>query len=148
MGELEEELSTLAFEAFGISLTLDRVNTEVRLRVGQVVGIPVPPISHPTLAYADAVASLAALENQGDGIKSFLGLALTVLSTNVDLICVDEPEAFLHPAQARTLGRWLSRQATLRNIQILVATHDRDFVLGLLETIPRISGHNRQGESL
>jgi hypothetical protein len=132
-GKLEQELSRLANEAFGTTLTLDRSNADVRLRIGRVENVPVPPIDNPTIAYSDAVAALPSLEQQGDGIKTFLGLALIVITGAVDVIVVDEPEAFLHPAQAKSLGRWLARQASLREIQIVVATHDRDFVLGLLE---------------
>ena len=132
-GDLEQELSHLAEESFGTTLTLDRTNADVRLRIGGVDGVEVPPIDHPTVEYADAVAQLPSLEQQGDGIKSFLGLALIVITGEVDVVVVDEPEAFLHPAQAKSLGRWLAGQAALRGIQVLVATHDRDFVLGLLE---------------
>ncbi|GAP53554.1 conserved hypothetical protein [Arthrobacter sp. Hiyo6] len=66
-------------------------------------------------------------------MKSFLGLATAVLVGNFQILLVDEPEAFLHPGQAKTLGRWLSLQASSRQMQIIIATHDRDLVLGLLE---------------
>jgi AAA domain, putative AbiEii toxin, Type IV TA system len=132
-GSLEQELCRLAEQSFGASLTLDRINADVRLRVGRVDSVEVPRIDNPTVEYADAVSQLPSFEQQGDGIKSFIGLALMVITSRFDLIVIDEPEAFLHPPQAKALGRWLAHQAHLRGVQILVATHDRDFVLGLLE---------------
>ena len=63
-------------------------------------------------------------------------------------LLVDEPEAFLHPAQARRLGRFVRDAAAERDRQVIVATHDRDFLLGLLEgkggdlNVVRVSRHD------
>lgn len=132
-GELEEELSTLSMEAFGMPLVLDRVSGDVRLRVGDP-GVPVPLLNRPTREYTDAVTALPTLEHQGDGIKAFMGLALNILAGAAQVLLVDEPEAFLHPGQARALGRWLAKEAHARDKQVLLATHDRDLVLGLLDS--------------
>jgi len=131
-GDLEAELDSLARRTFGQGLMLDRANSEFRLRVGEV-GVPVPPLNHPTREYADAVLQLPLLDEQGDGMRSFIGLALLVMARPPGVLLVDEPEAFLHPGQARALGRWLGGAARERDIQIVVATHDRDLLLGLLE---------------
>ncbi|WP_205474223.1 ATP-dependent endonuclease [Nocardioides sp. SYSU D00038] len=131
-GHLERELSSLAEQTFGLALTLDRVNGNVRLRVGTPEA-DVPPINLPTPEYSDAVAALPLLERQGDGVRSFVGLAVQVLTEAYGIMLVDEPEAFLHPGQARALGRWLARESAARDIQVVVATHDRDFVLGLVD---------------
>ena len=131
-GDLESQISELAHDAFGQSLTLDRINGDVRLRVGKP-DVEVPPIDHPTVEYADAVSGLPTLEAQGDGIRSFLGLALAVVAGFTQMLLVDEPEAFLHPSQARAIGRWLGEEAVKRDIQVILATHDRDLLLGLLD---------------
>jgi hypothetical protein len=131
-GALEEELATLAMESFGEPVLLDRANTDFRLRVGST-SVPVPPLNRPTEEYARALSRLPLLDDQGDGMRSFIGLALLVMSTAPDVVLVDEPEAFLHPGQARALGRWLGGAAVRRGIQVILSTHDRDFVLGLLE---------------
>jgi len=132
-GSLEQELSDLAQESFNLPLTLDRINGDVRLRVGSV-DIPVPPLNRPSLEYANAVRNLPTLDEQGDGIKSFFGLALNVIAGSAQILLIDEPEAFLHPAQARTLGRWLRREAARRNLQVVLATHDKDLLLGLIDS--------------
>lgn len=131
-GSLEEELSALTMETFGQGLVLDRINPEIRLRVGSV-NVEIPPLNRPSVAYANAVAALPTLDSQGDGFRSFVGLALLVMAEQPDVLLVDEPEAFLHPGQARALGRWLAGRAASHDHQIILATHDRDIVLGLIE---------------
>lgn len=131
-GDLEAELDTLARSTFGDGLLLDRANAEFRLRVGDV-SVPVPPLNHPTREYADAVLRLPTLDEQGDGMRSFVGLALLVMARPPGVLLIDEPEAFLHPGQARALGRWLGGAARERELQVIIATHDRDLLLGLLE---------------
>jgi energy-coupling factor transporter ATP-binding protein EcfA2 len=132
-GEMEQELSDLARSTFGVPLTLDRVNGDIRFRVNEV-DMPIPALNRPTRAYADAVQRLDSLEDQGDGMKSFLGLAVTVLTASAQVLLIDEPEAFLHPPQARALGRWLGKKAKALNLQIIISTHDRDLLLGLMES--------------
>lgn len=131
-GDLETALSDAAFETFRERLVLDRVDVEIRLRVGEVTAA-VPPINRPTKEYGDAIASLPLLDSQGDGLKSFVGLALQLLAERPNVLLVDEPEAFLHPGQARAVGRWLADQAVANDVQLILATHDRDIVLGLLQ---------------
>jgi len=148
-GGLEARLSALSDEAFSLPLTLDRLSADVRLRVGRV-DLPIPPLNWPTREYAAAVSRLPSLDVQGDGMKSFLGVALLVLTTGLPILLVDEPEAFLHPGQARTLGRLLAREAKQQGLQILLGTHDRDLLLGLVDapdsnvTVIRVS---REGDS-
>jgi len=131
-GDLEAELNGLAHGTFGQGLLLDRANSEFRLRVGEVA-VPVPPLNHPTREYADAVLQLPTLDEQGDGMRSFIGIALLVMARPPGVLLIDEPEAFLHPGQARALGRWLGGAARDRDLQIIVSSHDRDLLLGLLE---------------
>lgn len=130
-GELEERLSKLAEETFGFPLTLDRINGNVRLLVG-TPSVAAPPINRPTREYADAVASLIPLDSQGDGVKSFIGLALHALVGDQSIILIDEPEAFLHQSQAKALGRWIANESKARDRQVVMATHSRDIILGLL----------------
>lgn len=120
-GDLEMALSQLCQEAFEVPLTLDRISGDVRLRVGKVHG-DVPPMDHPTAEYARAVQALAPLEHQGDGIKSFLGAVLAVVAGRWQILLIDEPEAFLHPGQARSLGRWLATEAVRRDVQVVLVS--------------------------
>ena len=65
------------------------------------------------------------------------------------LVFVDEPEAFLHPPQAFQLGRVLGQLAQETRTQIVLATHDRSLLAGLLNSgtdlsVVRLS---RQGDT-
>jgi len=147
-GDLAAELSAICDKAFGFPLTLDRVNGNVMLRVGHP-GMTSPPLEHPTREYSDRVANLPPLHEQGDGVKNYLGMVLHMMTSIESVTIFDEPEAFLHPAQARALGRHLGREANKNNRQLIAATHDRDFILGLLDsktplTVLRI---NRDGDT-
>jgi ABC-type cobalamin/Fe3+-siderophores transport system ATPase subunit len=149
-GELEEALSKISYEAFEHHLTVDRANMDVRLRVGTVTGVEIPPLNRPTLEYANAVAALPSVMDQGDGVKSFLGIVMTVLAGQSQILLIDEPEAYLHPGQARALGRWLSLHAAERDLQVIVATHSREFILGLVGGEPshiRMVRIVREGEA-
>ncbi len=72
------------------------------------------------------------LSVQGDGYKSFAGVVLAMLTFPNRLLLLDEPEAFLHPAQARVLGRWLAAHAKTRTAQMIVASHSADFLWGIV----------------
>ena len=45
----------------------------------------------------------------------------------------DEPEAFLDPPQARTLGRAVAKLTGQLNRQVILATHDKNLIQGLVE---------------
>ena len=61
------------------------------------------------------------LDQQGDGMKSFMGLLLNIVASAYPVVLVDEPEAFLHPPQARLIGRMLGDEKD-PGAQVLVAT--------------------------
>lgn len=72
------------------------------------------------------------LDDQGDGYKSFVGVVLSLLLSKDRVILLDEPEAFLHPAQARQLGFWIAKQAQNIPGQIIISTHNSNFLSGIL----------------
>ncbi len=131
-GDLANEVQGLLRRLFGVEVFLDHANHPAAMRVG-VPDVEVPPINAPTTEYARAVEELPRLDNQGDGLRSIAGLALLLYGLAPDVLMLDEPEAFLHPGQARAVGRWLSQVADSLGNQIIVATHDRDLLSGILE---------------
>jgi hypothetical protein len=130
-GAIGKAVEELTVGAFGVPVILDRVSVPARFRVGDP-GVAVPPIDNPSDEYREAIAALPTLDDQGDGLKSFAGLSALVLAMKPEVVLLDEPEAFLHPGQARAVGRWLARAAAELDIQIVLATHDRDLLLGLM----------------
>lgn len=126
------ELSRIAEDAFQQRLVMDPLSAQLILRVG-TPAVEAPPIDAITPAYRDALGSLRPLHEQGDGMRSMIGLLLPVIASTYPVVVVDEPEAFLHPPQARILGRELALLAESRGIQIILATHDKNILTGLLD---------------
>ncbi|MFJ8563223.1 ATP-dependent nuclease [Streptomyces sp. NPDC093514] len=71
------------------------------------------------------------MSEQGDGFRSFVQVLLQVMVRPAPIVIIDEPEAFLHPPQARLLGSLLA--GIKGQTQLFVATHSADFLAGVLE---------------
>jgi len=72
------------------------------------------------------------LKEQGDGYQSFTGIIMAAIIFPDRPLLLDEPEAFLHPKQARVLGRMLGQLSIERPAQIIVSTHSSDFMWGVV----------------
>ena len=72
------------------------------------------------------------LKEQGDGYQSFAGILMAAIIFPDRVLLLDEPEAFLHPKQARVLGRLLGRLSIDRPAQIIVSTHSSAFMWGVV----------------
>ncbi|MBF4619547.1 AAA family ATPase [Clavibacter sp. VKM Ac-2542] len=125
------ELNDACKEIFGLGITLDRLSGRLVLRAGEVVG-DAPPIDAITKDYTEALGRLKPISSQGDGFASTLGLLIPLIASTYPIVLVDEPEAFLHPPQAYKLGQVLARITAQRSSQLLMATHDRHMVSGVL----------------
>ncbi|MFJ1606777.1 AAA family ATPase [Streptomyces sp. NPDC088253] len=130
--ELLKTVQSLSERIFRQKLTLERIGRKTQLRVGET-SVPPPTVDSITPEYVKSLASLDPLDAQGDGMKSLLGLLLPLVTASCRIMLIDEPEAFLHPPQAKIAGTVLGELAAERGIQILIATHDRNFLVGLLE---------------
>lgn len=128
---LRERLDAISQRIFRQSLTLDHFSGKMQLRVGTPLAAPPGP-TEGQRAYRAALAELPPLQLQGDGMKSLLGLLLPLIAATFPVVIVDEPEAFLHPPQAQALGQALGELARDAGVQVLLATHDRNLLTGLL----------------
>ncbi len=59
----------------------------------------------------------------------------TLATPTMSIILLDEPEAFLHPPQARLLGELIARERSVGQ-QLFIATHSQDVLQGLLNVAP------------
>lgn len=76
------------------------------------------------------------LSEQGDGMRSFASVILHMLAPDTpSILLLDEPEAFLHPPQARLLGEFIAKERPAR-AQLFIATHSPDVLQGLLNAAP------------
>jgi hypothetical protein len=57
----------------------------------------------PTPEYLQEIMALPQVQEQGDDVKSFVGMLLAITATEYPLLLIDEPETFLHPPQAYLL---------------------------------------------
>ncbi|MEU5179797.1 AAA family ATPase [Streptomyces longwoodensis] len=122
--------SALFEKAFGYPIAINRYVPQFRLQIGSPGMEDTPPPASPELR--EAYASLPFIAEQGDGMRAFANILLHTLVRPAPVIVIDEPEAFLHPPQARLLGRFLALH-TPSPCQVIVATHSADFLSGVLE---------------
>lgn len=71
------------------------------------------------------------LDSQGDGIRSAVAILASLIVNNHSLFLIDEPETFLHPPQARLIGKNIV--ALSKKKQCFISTHSIDFIKGVLE---------------
>ena len=69
-------------------------------------------------------------------MRSFASVILHLLTpTSLSLLLLDEPEAFLHPPQARLLGKLIAAEKQSKAL-LFLATHSPDVLQGLIEVAP------------
>ncbi|TWH77767.1 ATP-dependent nuclease [Sedimentibacter saalensis] len=128
---IEDTISKLFYEAFGEALIVNRrAGTNVALQVGKRPSWEGQRDGEGS--YYDAVRALPLLDKQGDGMRSFASILLDTFTSDHSVTLIDEPEAFLHPPQARILGKMLAKNNPCER-QLFIATHSADFINGLLD---------------
>ena len=132
---LEIKISGYFRQAFDDDLILDRnPGRTISLLVGSR---PIPDSQSGedrlSKTYREKVdAATTPLLQQGDGMRSFASVILQLLAPiTASVLLLDEPEAFLHPPQARFLGEILATEKTPR-AQLFIATHSPDVLQGLV----------------
>lgn len=125
---VEKMASCIVKEAFQKDLKLDFSSLrKILLRVGDdLSSAPLDP--REAIAYYENIEKL---DDQGDGIRSFVATVLTILVGNRPVLLIDEPEAFLHPPQAFRLGEVVAQNSP-SDRQVFVATHSSEFLRGVL----------------
>lgn len=129
---LEKKFSNYFKQAFGFDLIVHRnAGNEVPLYVGSK---PIPKAGEDRISecYLRELEKLDLLHEQGDGMRSFVGVLLNTFISNHSILFIDEPEAFLHPPQARLIGKMLANDLPSER-QLFLATHSEDFLKGLLD---------------
>ena len=124
----EDKLRDIIKDAFNLDIKLDFTSLiNLVFRIGSDMdSIPSDPReARPILE------TMEKLDEQGDGLKSFLATILSILVGNRPILLLDEPEAFLHPPQSYKLGELIAQQSS-SDRQIIIATHSSDLVRGIL----------------
>ena len=147
--QLEHKMSQYFRRAFGEDLVvLHGGGRTVHLMVGDrpLLG---PRQQRTSRAYVERLqASTVPLHEQGDGMRSFASVILHLLAPiTSSILLLDEPEAFLHPPQARLLGEVIASKKSSR-AQLFLATHSPDVLHGLINVAPdhlRVLRMQREG---
>jgi hypothetical protein len=128
---IEKAVSAVFSRAFGEDLIVNRTaGSEVVLHVGAR-----PPSDHDynvSEPFRAKLRLLPMLHQQGDGMRAFVGCLMWAAVVDYPIVMIDEPEAFLHPPQARLMGRTLIKMKRA-NRQLLLATHSGDLLRGVLD---------------
>ena len=144
----EKELSSLFHQAFGTEFIVNRgAGSQIPIHVGMTPKIEEGE-DRVSVSYLSKLRKLPQIQNQGDGMRSFTGILLNTFISNHCITLIDEPEAFLHPPQARLLGKLLAKN-TPNNRQLFISTHSEDFLKGLLDADNehiKIIRINREGD--
>jgi AAA domain, putative AbiEii toxin, Type IV TA system len=127
----EKRISDIFEKTFGSGLILNTFAGE-KLVLHIVNPDDIRNESNSTRDEAKWLASLPRLHRQGDGMRSFAGTAMGLLVHPTSAIFLDEPEAFLHPPQARKLAQLVATEVP-GECQVIVATHNDAFVRALLD---------------
>jgi predicted ATPase len=120
-------------EAFGEEVIVNHgAGKKIPLHVGER---PIVTVQNDRVSteYQRKLRELPFLHDQGDGMKSFAGVFLTLFAEDFPVNLIDEPEAFLHPPQAGLLGKMISQKLG-DDKQLFIATHSEHFLKGLLES--------------
>ncbi len=132
--QLEKKFNDYFRQAFEMDIVLNRgAGNVVPIHVGKK-----PEVEKEngedriSVSYIRKIEKLPTLHNQGDGMKSFVGILLNTLISHKSIFLIDEPEAFLHPPQARLLGKMIASESP-KDRQLFLATHSEDFLNGILE---------------
>lgn len=129
---IENKFSGYFQQAFNEELIVHRnAGNNVPLYIGKRP-IPKEGEDRVSIGYLNELEKLPLLHEQGDGMRSFVGVLLSAFISNHNILLIDEPEAFLHPPQARLLGKMLAKDLP-SDRQLFLATHSGDFLKGLLE---------------
>lgn len=128
--DAEKRLQEAFKSAFGEDIKLDYSLLQfLCLRVAEEL----PEIPSDVRDAIKVTKNLSKIDDQGDGFRSFAGIILGLLLSKKRIILLDEPEAFLHPAQAYCLGKWIGDNGDMFQSQVLICTHSASFLKGVLD---------------
>lgn len=129
----ESQVSGYFKRAFNTELILQRLGNRIGFHCGDRTNV-----GDNVQSLIEHLPTLPELESQGDGMRSFVGTISSLVTSPGFIHLIDEPEAFLHPPQARELGRIIAEVSTADSSkQIVISTHSGDFLRGLIESDPK-----------
>lgn len=131
---LRKSLSEIVFESFGQYLVIDPTAMS---SVQYSLSSEMPDNPDVERSFTEAAAKFfdkaQPLGNASDGTKAFVGIMSEVMAGDHEVLLIDEPEAFLHPSLAYSLGKEISRHLGSSK-QLFAATHSPHFMMGCVDS--------------
>lgn len=114
---------------FGMAVWLDQIGSGTKLcfRVG-----PVTPSEGDRLS-AVKMSEYRTIDEEGDGLKSYVAICMSLLLGQRPVCLIDEPEMCLHPPQSYSLGRFIGKTCETQDIVTFVATHSSHVLRGVIQ---------------
>jgi ABC-type cobalamin/Fe3+-siderophores transport system ATPase subunit len=78
------------------------------------------------------------IDSEGDGLKSYTAICISLLLGQRPICLIDEPEMCLHPPQAYALGRFIGQHGTSEKHTTMVATHSSHILRGIIEETSKL----------
>jgi ABC-type cobalamin/Fe3+-siderophores transport system ATPase subunit len=132
---MRKEVRRIVSEAFGTYFVIDPTSLG-QLRV-RLANRPPHDNQEERGLHAEAIsyhASAQLISSSSDGVKAFTGIVTEVIAGDPDVVLIDEPEAFLHPALAAKLGFEIAGAARDAAKSIFVSTHSPTFLMGCIQS--------------
>jgi hypothetical protein len=106
----------------------------ISLKVSDEGGLPTAEerLSHKKMA------AFRSIEDEGDGMKSYVATCVALLLGRRPVCLIDEPEMCLHPPQAYNLGRFIGRFGASLDSATFVATHSSHLLRGIIQTAEKV----------
>lgn len=130
--EKRKALQQIVKEAFQTHFVIDPLGENFEAKLSAVE----PALNVERSLGSEAVeffAKALSMNEMSDGVRAFCGSIAAVVASDANVILIDEPEAFLHPALVVKLAKELCKRAQQNRQQVFVATHSAPFLLGCIQ---------------
>jgi ABC-type cobalamin/Fe3+-siderophores transport system ATPase subunit len=131
---LRGELSDIIFDSFGQYLVIDPTAMS---QMQYALSLEKPSSSDIERSFTEEATQFfertKPVNSASDGTRAFVGIMSEVMAGDHDVLLIDEPEAFLHPSLAYTLGREITRKLGPTK-QLFAATHSPHFLMGCVDS--------------
>ncbi|WP_082420903.1 ATP-dependent endonuclease [Pseudomonas sp. NBRC 111142] len=74
------------------------------------------------------------IDTASDGVRAYTGVIVELIAGDPQIILIDEPEAFLHPALASKLGSNISQIISATSKKVFASTHSQNFLMGCIQS--------------
>ncbi|MEG3940806.1 AAA family ATPase [Microcoleus sp. S36b_A3] len=130
-----KKVRRIIHEAFGLHFVVDPTHLgHLRLRLSSrppSTDLEERGIHYEALQFH---SSASLVEQASDGVKAFTGIITEIIAGDPAVLLIDEPEAFLHPSLAFSLGKEIALTSSESEKRIFVSTHSPYFVMGCIQS--------------